>query len=836
MPHIRDFEPILPDPQPYIEKALALYDKAVLDKGGRVVFIAAELGGGKTELLSALANALRQAKPKPTIVAGYFSGGEYRPYTLAWQKNICLSKAASAAGETAALLGLFPNAYALAASFVGQLLQTTVSAHEFGDEFRNNPPPRKESADWLKKLLRRTVEERPLVCLLDNWDEAQPRFFWDDMLLSFSREIAHGLPLLLFVTVKEPIDLKAPEKDESGLTKVIQTLTEEKGLAELWPLRKLSRAEVAASIGDAEPGIAAKLHGVTGGNARWVRELWREWRLSELVVMTEADCWVWGKQHNATINLYEDILRDRLTRLLKAQTAMEVEEAREVLACGALEGVRFTVDAVALALGWDRDELINFLDEVLVQTEDNPDGLLLEDDSVSIAMPDGGTRTLWRYGFVSDLHWMALERYGFTDSSRPGKGYSEKLEKSAALAEALIETYAPEERLVAAPLSRLLYDIGDREAAQHYQRMADCAAERAVMREQALYLLIINKEKWEQWEYARAAKFLLEAGNVMTNAFSHSETLTVLDGACELARQSKAEKIEANAHYICGYILTEAGDYRAARHRAGESLDICRRIRKKHGIVASLTLLAEIGCAEGHYAEAREHSLQSAKIAREIGYQHGVAVSFNTLVRINQAENLYAEARECALQALKIVQEIGYQQGAAVSLKMLAEIDYAEGHYVEARERALQALKIGQEIGDQGTVAATLCALGRIDCAEDRYPEALEHASQAIMIEQQIGNQSGLAFSLMVLGDIACKYERPQETFDLMILSFLMMTQIGHAKAQQTRDSLMDLLAEQQYTEEQQQELFQQVSESYRKDEGRELIENALARLGAIDS
>jgi tetratricopeptide (TPR) repeat protein len=831
VPHIRDFEPILPDPQPYIEKALALYDRAARGEGGRVVFITAELGGGKTEHLSALAKALHQAKPKPAFVAGYFSGGEYRRYTLAWQKNICLSKAVLAAGETAALLSLFPSAYALAVSFLGQLLQTTVSAHELGGEFKNNPPPRKESADWLRKLLRRTAEERPLVCLLDNWDEAQ-RFFWDDMLLSFSREIAHGLPLLLFVTVKEPIDLKAPEKDESGLAKVIKTLTEEKGLAELWPLRKLSRDEVAASIGYAAPGIAAKLHGVTGGNARWVRELWREWRLSEIVAQNEADCWVWGEQHKATVNLYEDILRDRLTRLLKAQMATEVEEAREVLACAALEGMRFTSDAVALTLGWDSDELIDFLDEELVQTEDNPDGLLLEDESVSITMPGGATRTLWRYSFVSDLHWTALARYGFADQQRPGKGDSEKLEKSAALAQALIETYAPEERLVAAPLARLLRDIGQRETAQHYQRMADYAADRAVMREQALHLLTINKDEWGQWECGRVAKFLIEAGKVMGNVFPFSEMLAVSEEACKLAHRAKDESDEAYAHYLCGVSLHVEGENRVARDRVSNALDIWQRIRFKQGIAVSLHMLADIDYVEGHYVEARAHALQSLKIDQELGKQHGVAALCTMLADIDFIEGHYVEARAHALQSLKIDQKLGNQEGIAHSYKMLADIDCGEGRYIEARAHALQSLKIMQELGDQSGVAVSLNILANIDFIEGHYVEARAHALQSLKIMQELGNQEGIANSLDLLGSIASTYIRPKEALNLTTLGALIMTQIGHAEGQHIQNHLTALLAEQRYTEEQRQELFHQVSEAYRKDGGREWIENALARLG----
>jgi tetratricopeptide (TPR) repeat protein len=835
VPHIRDFEPILPDPQPYVEKALALYANAVRDKRGRVVFISAELGGGKTELLGALAKALHQANPMTSFVAGYFSGGEYRRYTLAWQKNICLRKAVSAAGETAALLGFFPTAFAFAVSFFGQLLQTIASGNELGNEFKNNPLSKKESADWLREFLRRTAEERPLVCLLDKWDEAQPRFFWDNMLLGFSREIAHGLPLLLFVAVREPIDLSAPEKDESGLTKVIQTLTEEKGLAEWWPLRKLSRDEVAAAIGAAAPGIAAKLHGVTGGNARWVRELWREWRLREIVVSNGADYWVWGEQHKPTLNLYEDILRDRLTQLVKAQTGIEVEDARNVLACAALEGICFTADAAALALGWDRDELIDFLDDALVQTEEKPDGLLIEDKSISITMPDGVTRILWRYRFVSDLHWTVLDRYGFAEQPRPNKTGTEKLEMSAALTKALIETYTPEERLVAAPLARLLGYLGDKATAQHFQRMADYTTGRAMMREQALYLLAINKDEWGKWECGRAAKFLIEAGKAMNNAFPHSETLTVLEGACKLARQANDEIDEAYTQYLYGFLLLEEGEYRAARDRASDSLDICRHIGDKQGMSTALHLLTMTDYAEGRYDAARRHILRALKIAQEVSEQENPAL-LNVLADIDSKEGHYDEARRHILRALKIAQGLGEQHVVAHSLGSLADIDSKEGHYDEARKHLLRALKIEQEVGNQHEEALLLNVLAKVDFKEGHYDEARKHLLRALKITQGLGEQHGVAVTLLWLGHITHKYKRPKEALDLITLGDFIMTKIGHGDARKTQNDLADLLAEQMYTEEQRQELFQQVSQAYQKDVGKEWIENILAKLEGVDN
>ena len=82
MPNIREFEPILPDPQPYVEKALELYHACVQRRRGKIVFIEAELGGGKTDLLGAIGKALHQSQPTPKIVAGYFSRGEYKHYSL----------------------------------------------------------------------------------------------------------------------------------------------------------------------------------------------------------------------------------------------------------------------------------------------------------------------------------------------------------------------------------------------------------------------------------------------------------------------------------------------------------------------------------------------------------------------------------------------------------------------------------------------------------------------------------------------------------------------------------------------------------------------------------
>jgi tetratricopeptide (TPR) repeat protein len=254
-------------------------------------------------------------------------------------------------------------------------------------------------------------------------------------------------------------------------------------------------------------------------------------------------------------------------------------------------------------------------------------------------MPDGTTRTLWQYAFVSDLHWVALERYGFADEQRPGKGSSEKLEMSAALANALTEVYAPEERLVATPLARLLRDVGHQEVANHYQRMAEYAADSAMMREQAIYLLAFNKEHWEQWECERSARFLIEAGKKMSNVYPFDETLMVFEEAYKLARRANYKSGEAWAQYLCGSLLHAEGDNKAARESANISLNIFRHLREKRGVAPALHLLATIEYVEGRYAEAWVTAAEGLQLAQESSNRLATAVLLSLQAEIDFSED-----------------------------------------------------------------------------------------------------------------------------------------------------------------------------------------------------
>ena len=775
MPNIREFEPILPNPQPYVEKALELYKSWIRRKQGRVVFIEGELGGGKTELLGAIGKALHQTKPTPNFVAGYFSRGEYKPYSLNWREPICLRRALNVAGGLSSLLGFFPVQYAFAASLIGQAIETCVGAQEFAGDFTRQPHEREQYAEHLKTKLRHAAEENPTIVLLDDWDEAQ-RYHWDSMLLSFAREIAVDLPILIVVTVKAPINLDPPAK--GGPSEVIKSLTE-KGLAELWKLEKLSPEEVAAAIGSTLPSIAARLHGVTGGNAHWVQEVWREWRLNEVVVINDGDRWLWNSQRKNSTNLYADVLEDRLKRILKNHPVMEIEQAREVLACAALEGSKFTADAVAWALNWDRDELIDLLDE-LVQSEKNPDGVLLEEGFVNIPTVSDVPRTLCLYSFVSDLHWFALDRFGFANEQRPGQRNTERNEKSMALIEGLTKVYQTEDRLVAAPLARLLSTVGDLAMAKHYKEMAAHTVGREIMGDQALNLLAVDKIEWEHWQCERASRFLIEAGRYMLGIFQFAETFSVFNEAAGLARRAKDRDLEAKAHTFCSEGLSHEGRYAEATERAAIALAIFRDTNNRRGLAITLNVLANIDYGEGRFDDSREHASCSLAISEAIGSQIGMANSLMKLADIDFIKGCYEDARERANRCLSLCKDINDPSAESSALTLLAKIDRVETKYIDARQRAARALMINQESGNRQWEADTLFLLAQLDLIEGNYHDARERARLSLAIDHEIGNVVGEIVSLCLLAELDRDQGKGSEARDRAARSLDICQEIGH--------------------------------------------------------
>ena len=132
-----------------------------------------------------------------------------------------------------------------------------------------------------------------------------------------------------------------------------------------------------------------------------------------------------------------------------------------------------------------------------------------------------------------------------------------------------------------------------------------------------------------------------------------------------------------------------------------------------------------------------------------------------------------------------------------------------------------------QQIGDRAGVAATLHNQAFIDVNQGKYEAARNKFEAALEIDQQIGDRAGVAATLTNIGIMAAKEGRAEEGLRLVPLSAMILKEIGHADIEQVEPWVNGLASDLEYSQEQCEAMYEEMTESYRRDRGQSLIDAA---------
>jgi len=829
--HISEFENPLPNTGLQVEKALELYNNLIHKRRGKVVFLAGERGSGRSEALKALAETFPQEHKNLKVIYGKFTDGKYLAIS---PKGGGFSRNADVVGSGLSLLAkvvalktgleifLILESTAFLFDFIGQLLETSASVKNALDELNENPPNVAELPNAIKKLLRSASHDSPIICLFDDFDEA--RYEWHEFLDSFVEEIGKDLPILFFVSLKGRGEVGEHQKGESNLEMVTRRAVS-RGLAEWWHLRPMTQGEIAEWINaDTELGMTAQLHGVTGGIPRWVKELWRDLKTGGFINFSESRSrWEWSKGKKPTLNPFNDVLKDLIALLLKTDDLDEITKARDILSIAALEGTTFTAEVLALATNQDTDDLINFLDDYFVQSEENPSGILREEGFLPFEVQPEITLNVFRYSFVSDWHWQILDRYALTED--------EKIQKSAEMITALQIAYEGNEKLTAKSLAQLYRNIGDEGQAKHFRTMASYAKRREVMYQQAQMIMTLKTDNWDKFQCYQHAKFLFEAGEATNLAYSCDETIRIFEYTEAIARKAEETEILAWAISRSGDAYHLKGENEIAKKKAEISLRLFEKMNVRDGKASSLYLLAKIALFEGDYKEAKSKAEESLMIYEATALRLGEALTLNLLAEITYWQGDYKKAESIANKALLGQKDVGDTQSKAMSLNILAKTAYSEGDYKEAKSKAEESLMISEEIGDRQGKAMTLGLLANIAYCEGDYKETMSKAKESLLIQEDLGDQVDRAAALNSLAMAANEEGKKEQAISLSSLSCQMLSGSGRGFLKFVQSTFSNILNESDYSEKRAQELMEKAKVEYAKDEGRSWIEELLKDL-----
>ncbi|MEM7535925.1 MAG: ATP-binding protein, partial [Chloroflexota bacterium] len=423
-----------PDPRirtQYVDAALDVFETVRETGQGQMIFLNGYDGSGESETLQEFGKHLTARvgnQYAKRIINLRFDNG-----TLSHDRDFNMSSAVQLINGLLPLT-LMGDPSKLAENLVTMLtaiIDSSATIQEWmnAQTTINNVEPTRDSTangiEAFEMLLRKASQEGsiPLVLLIDNFDEAKDSLLYH--LTTHVKLLLRDTPMLWVVTVKDgpnvlpQFDLHANEDDQ--LSKVFsvaqsfcvpskiggQTTTP---LGQWWTLEDMTLAEVGEWVGYAAPDVPRVLYEVTHGNPDQVNMWWAKWTKSKApwwakeyhsdynqnwVVRPERRTYKWRFLGNVDKTVLQQIHRYVETHLeyLCKHTNSDVnpsqlEYRQQQLALGAQEGRTFTATALAQIFEGDHNETANefyhFLDNVLVISEDNPNGLLVKEESIEI--------------------------------------------------------------------------------------------------------------------------------------------------------------------------------------------------------------------------------------------------------------------------------------------------------------------------------------------------------------------------------------------------------------------------------------------------------------------
>jgi len=745
-----------------------LREQVAADGRGQIVFITGLPGSGRTSLLRSFTTA--SSVGRTTVLGGRFDGTGYiadgdvapAPRVAAVVKRI-LSTAGSAATLAEVALPF--------AGLIRQGLAKSSAALQLAEEsFQGDSPP--DLSRMMPRVLSVLCEEHGMVtCVIDDADRA-PDSWWLDLVILFANHLARDLPLLLVLSLEGSSAPGSAAADESYACGVARELTTE-GRAHWNGMPRVTAAELQRWTGPAAPDVVRALVEVTMGRAGWISLLWEDWQRRETVIGTDSDSrWRFADARPAAPGLVMDIVGARLKRLLRSEDNAAVHRAMRLLACAALEGRQFTAEALADALGRERDAVNDEIDSVLILDETHPDGFLVNDGSVAV-IDEQGERTLRLYRFEAHLDWLTLRHYGLAE--REARGLNLRLARS------LQANYGREAHRVAHKLERLFKAAGKNDSSRSYERMGLIGVGRDVILWRADTILA-SPDPVARAARKRASVILLAAAKRLMKTGPFPRGLMFAQAAQNVA---VSDTDLASACYIAGACLRHIGDYSAAIGSFDSAIDIYRHRGERGNVATALHARAHVACQRGELDRAYAEYNGVLEMQVALRARSGIAGARASLANIASMRGELVSARQYATAALNMQIEIGDRHGEAYSRSLLAGVAFKECNLSDASAAYLAVLDIERELHDQHGEAKTRCALAAIEGKRRNYAKARAELHAVLEIQRAVDDRYCEAGTLHALADVDMLDERYREARSgyLAVLSMRQTIRDRHGEA-----------------------------------------------------
>jgi tetratricopeptide (TPR) repeat protein len=208
-----------------------------------------------------------------------------------------------------------------------------------------------------------------------------------------------------------------------------------------------------------------------------------------------------------------------------------------------------------------------------------------------------------------------------------------------------------------------------------------------------------------------------------------------------------------------GNVLTDMGDYGAARTAYEQALEIDEETGDERGKAVVLGQLGTLAYLEGNLAEAVQRYQVAISRFQQLGQPEMEAVYWHQLGIVYQAAEQWAEADQSYRESARINESQGNLTVAAKTWGQLAVVNQLVGNLDSAEDWYRKAIKGSEDVGARFSQSLALNNLASLlRQFSDRLPEARQAAEDSLAIKQTLDPNTATIWNIYgILAEITAQ-------------------------------------------------------------------------------
>lgn len=627
---------------------LEIYKQVTKTNNGRIVFLSGDEGSGKTATLTEIVKRLGREEKRPKIIHYYLEQkGNYiktkQSHPIA--KSI-MTTAAISTPLASAIIPAAPATVPYLLSLGGTAIQAGLSGLDIKNLLMENNSEDNMFNELITFIDAKSNGNKPAVFIYDDFYKLNNNGFLGLLNYVWFKQQLLKKPVFIILVMNDADNISSGNSNSLWSAMLVKKLTGE-GYTE-WhnvsPVLLKELQEWAVKPGNEH--FLKEIVNITNGNPAMIIELWSNLKHAGVIIDDWEGGWKIGEPVKDITYTMETIIRERISKLINIpdKNSDEVTYVLSILSCGVLEGRSFTAEAVAEALGIDKNELIDYLDDNL-EWEKKKDKAIMKEDSVELN--SGGSKTyIWKYYLLSDLLWSFLDILNQNENPLFRPLNTQILAKR--LADALVRIYRADILQILHVLVRLYSEGNDPERVEYYKRLADENMSGINIYKLALFVVddyLRNKAGWVYEDFLKAEYRLVDLGGKLINRFPMRHVLFIFETAYQINLTfTKNKPKRAEELVYLSWCYNYLNNLKKAVDAARQALVIYRKLKNYKGCIDALNDIAVYLINDGKLDEARTYLDSALVIGEKYKLIKNKIATLNRLVSVDIDQGKLDEA------------------------------------------------------------------------------------------------------------------------------------------------------------------------------------------------